>query len=154
MKKRRQSAILGLVDHGAVSSQEALRRRLKGLGFSVTQATLSRDLRDLGLVKGTADGAYHRPGAEATNPAQAAARLQHAVAEYLASVDRAVQLVVLRTGPAQAQPLASAIDAAGLEGVVGTIAGDDTVLMVCRDAAAATAVAHRLDAMARRQDEH
>ena len=150
MKTRRQAAILDLVDASALSSQEELRRRLKTRGFSVTQATLSRDLRDLGLVKGTADGAYHRPGGEPANPVRAAARLEHAVAEYLAGVDRALQLVVLRTGPAQAQPLASAVDAAGLPGVVGTIAGDDTVLMVCRDEAAASAVAHRLDALARR----
>lgn len=150
MKTRRQAAILDLVDASAVSSQEDLRRRLKTRGFSVTQATLSRDLRDLGLVKGTADGSYHRPGGETANPVRAAARLEHAVAEYLTGVDRAVQLVVLRTGPAQAQPLASAVDTAGLPGVVGTIAGDDTVLMVCRDEAAASAVAHRLDALARR----
>jgi len=150
MKTRRQAAILDLVDHGAISSQEELRRRLKRIGFIVTQATLSRDLKDLGLLKGSADGAYHRPGGDAANPVQAAARLLHAVAEYLRGVDRAVQLVVLRTGPAQAQPLASAIDSAGLDGVVGTIAGDDTVLMVCRDEAAASAVSHRFDTMARR----
>jgi transcriptional regulator of arginine metabolism len=150
MKTRRQAAILDLVDTSAVSSQEDLRRRLKSRGFSVTQATLSRDLKDLGLVKGTADGAYHRPGGEAANPVRAAARLEHAVAEYLLGVDRAIHLVVLRTGPAQAQPLASAVDAAGLPGVVGTIAGDDTVLMVCRDETAASAIAHRFDVMARR----
>ena len=150
MKKRRQAAILDLIDHSAVPSQEELRRRLKARGFSVTQATLSRDLRDLGLVKGTSDGAYHRPGGEAANPALAAARLEHAVAEYLTAVDRAGQLIVLKTGPAQAQPLGSAVDGAGLPGVVGTIAGDDTVLMVCRDEAAATAVAYRLDKMAKR----
>jgi len=150
MKTRRQAAILDVIDASAVSSQEDLRRRLKTRGFSVTQATLSRDLRDLGLVKGTADGAYHRPGGEPVNPLRAAARLDHAVAEYLAGVDRALQLVVLRTGPAQAQPLASAVDVAAIPGVVGTIAGDDTVLMVCRDEAAASAVAHRFNAMARR----
>jgi transcriptional regulator of arginine metabolism len=149
MKTRRQAAILDLIDHAAVSSQEELRRRLRTRGFSVTQATLSRDLRDLGLVKGSADGAYHRPGGEPVNPVRAAARLEHAVAEYLTGVDRAMQLVVLRTGAAQAQPLASAIDAAGLPGVVGTIAGDDTVLMVCRDEPAAAAVARRLDQMAK-----
>jgi len=150
MKTRRQAAILDVIDTSAVSSQEDLRRRLKTRGFSVTQATLSRDLRDLGLVKGSSDGAYHRPGGEPANPLRAAARLDHAVAEYLVGVDRAIQLVVLRTGPAQAQPLASAVDAAAIPGVVGTIAGDDTVLMVCRDEAAASAVAHRLDALARR----
>ena len=150
MKRQRQAAILDLVDRVALSSQEDLRRRLKGLGFSVTQATLSRDLRDLGLVKASADGAYHRPGLESTRPEVAIARLQHAVTEYLTGVDRAQQLVVLKTGMAQAQPLASAVDAARLDGVVGTIGGEDTVLVICRDAAAATAVAGRFEKMAKR----
>jgi transcriptional regulator of arginine metabolism len=149
MKTRRQAAILDLVDRAAMSSQEDLRRRLKALGFFVTQATLSRDVKDLGLVKASADGAYHRPGAESSSPAQAAARLQHAVTEYLTGVDRALQLVVLKTGLAQAQPLASAVDAARLEGVVGTIGGEDTVLVICRDAASAAIVARGMDKLAR-----
>ena len=149
MKKRRQAVILDIVDRVALSSQEDLRRRLKSLGFLVTQATLSRDLKELGLVKASADGAYHRPGAEGASPAVASARLQHAVAEYLTGVDRALQLVVLKTGLAQAQPLASAVDAARLEGVVGTIGGEDTVLVICQDAAAAAAVASRFDRIAK-----
>lgn len=149
MKRRRQAAILDLVDRMALSSQEDLRKKLKDHGFSVTQATLSRDLRDLGLVKASADGAYHRPGLDSTPPELARARLQHAVAEFLTGVDRAQQLVVLRTGMAQAQPLASAVDAARIEGVVGTIGGEDTVLVICRDVAAATAVAGRFDRMAK-----
>ena len=150
MKKRRQAAILGLIDRSAIASQEDLRRRLKALGFSVTQATLSRDIRDLALVKNAADGTYHRPGGDSTSPVLAAARLHHAVAEYLVSVERALQMVVLRTGIGQAQPLAIALDAAGIDGVVGTVAGDDTVLVVCRDAAQATRVARQLDDLARR----
>jgi transcriptional regulator of arginine metabolism len=149
MKRRRQAAILDLVDRTAPSSQEDLRRRLTALGFSVTQATLSRDLRDLGLVKASADGAYHRPGADSTPPDVAIARLKHAIAEYLIGVDRSLQLVVLKTGMAQAQPLASAVDAARLDGVVGTIGGEDTVLVICRDAAASAAVAARIDRMAK-----
>ena len=149
MKRRRQAAILDLVDRMALSSQEDLRKKLKDHGFSVTQATLSRDLRDLGLVKASADGAYHRPGLDSTPPELARARLQHAVAEFLTGVDRAQQLVVLRTGMAQAQPLASAVDAARIEGVVGTIGGEDTVLVICRDVAAATSVAGRFDRMAK-----
>lgn len=149
MKRRRQAAILDLVDRVALSSQEDLRRRLRDLGFIVTQATLSRDLRDLGLVKASADGSYHRPGAESTPPEVAVARLQHAVAEFLVGVDRAQQLVVLRTGMAQAQPLASAVDAARIDGVVGTIGGEDTVLVICRDAAAAASVALRFEKLAR-----
>jgi transcriptional regulator of arginine metabolism len=149
MKRRRQAAILDLVDRVALSSQEDLRRRLRDLGFSVTQATLSRDLRDLGLVKASADGAYHRPGVESTPPEVAVARLQHAVVEFLTAVDRAQQLVVLKTGMAQAQPLASAVDGARIDGVVGTIGGEDTVLVICRDAAAAAAVARRFDRLAK-----
>ena len=149
MKRRRQAAILDLVDRVALSSQEDLRRRLRDLGFSVTQATLSRDLRDLGLVKASADGSYHRPGTESTPPEVAIARLRHAIAEYLTGVDRALQLVVLKTGMAQAQPLASAVDASRLDGVVGTIGGEDTVLVICRDAAAATAVAGRFEKWAK-----
>ena len=149
MKRRRQAAILDLVDRLAPSSQEDLRRRLRDIGFSVTQATLSRDLKDLGLVKASADGAYHRPGVESTPPEIAKARLQHAIAEYLTGIDRAQQLVVLKTGLAQAQPLASAVDAARLDGVVGTIGGEDTVLVICRDAAAAAAVAGRVDKLAK-----
>ena len=149
MKKRRQAAILGLVDRHAINSQEDLRQRLRTLGFTVTQATLSRDIRDLALVKHSADGAYHRPGGDVASPVLAAARLQHAVTEYLAGIDRALQLVVLKTGVGQAQPLAIAIAATSLDGVVGTIAGDDTVLVVCRDAAQATRVARQLETLTR-----
>jgi transcriptional regulator of arginine metabolism len=151
MKRRRQAVILDLVDRIALSSQEDLRRRLRELGFSVTQATLSRDLRDLGLVKASADGAYHRPGVESAPPGVAVARLHHAVAEYLIGVDRALQLVVLKTGMAQAQPLASAVDAARLDGIGGTIGGEDTVLVICRDAAAAADVAGRFEKLTRGQ---
>jgi transcriptional regulator of arginine metabolism len=149
MKRRRQAAILDLVDRVSLSSQEDLRRRLREQGFTVTQATLSRDLRDLGLVKASADGAYHRPGVENTPPEVAVSRLQHAIVEFLTGVDRAQHLVVLKTGMAQAQPLASAVDAARIEGVVGTIGGEDTVLVICRSAAAAGAVAGRFERMAK-----
>ena len=149
MKKRRQAAILELIDHHTLASQEELRRRLRGLGFSVTQATLSRDIRDLALVKNAADGAYHRPGSDAASPVVVAARLQHAVAEYLTGVDRAQQVVVLKTGVGQAQPLAIAVDSTRLDGVIGTVAGDDTVLMVCRNGAIAARVVRRLEELAR-----
>ena len=149
MKKRRQATILELIDHHALASQEELRRRLRGLGFFVTQATLSRDIRDLALVKNAGDGAYHRPGSDAASPVVAAARLQRAVAEYLTSVERAQQLVVLKTGVGQAQPLAIAVDATQLDGVIGTVAGDDTVLVVCRDGVRAARVVRQLEELGR-----
>lgn len=149
MKTQRQAAILSLIDRRSISSQEHLRRKLKGVGFSVTQATLSRDLAELGLVKNAADGAYHRPGSGAASPERTAALLQHAIAEFLIGVEQAMQLVVLKTNLAQAQPLAAAVDAAALEGIVGTIAGEDTVLVVCRDPGAAGRVAERLRQLTR-----
>jgi len=149
MKTQRQAAILALIDRQSITRQEDLRKKLRGNGFSVTQATLSRDVSDLGLVKNAADGAYHRPGSEAGNPVVAAARLQHAVSEFLIGADCAMQIVVLKTNLAQAQPLAAAVDAASLDGIVGSIAGEDTVLLVCRDPGAATRVAKHLLAMAR-----
>ena len=110
MKARRQALILELIDRDPLHSQEQLRRRLRQRGFDATQATISRDIADLGLVKRAGDGAYQRPGAETTNPEMAQTALARAAAEFLRRVERVQQLVVLRTGVGQAQPLAIAID--------------------------------------------
>jgi transcriptional regulator of arginine metabolism len=136
MKTRRLTAIRQLVEQESVHSQEGLRKRLRTMGFDVTQATLSRDIKELGLVKRAADGAYQREGANAqlpASPAAAAVALSRALGEFLLSVDVAQQLMVLKTGPGQAQLLALAVDRAQLSDVVGTIAGDDTILVICRD---------------------
>jgi transcriptional regulator of arginine metabolism len=147
MKVRRQAAILDVIRREPVRSQEQLRRSLRAAGFDATQATLSRDIRDMGLMKGGADGAYRAPTAVSSNGHHAAGMLQRAAAEYLARVDRVQQLVLLRTGPGQAQILGVAIDGAGLPGVVGTLAGDDTILVIARDASHAKALAKRFDAL-------
>src|SRR5580765_9100865 len=144
MKARRQAIILELIDGEAVQSQERLRRRLHQHGFEATQATISRDIKDLGLVKRSGDGAYQRPGAEAPNPETALAALERAANEFLRRIDRVQQLVVVRTGRGQAQALAEALDRASLPEVVGTIAGDDTILVVARGARAAAALTKRL----------
>jgi len=131
MKSYRQSLVLELVDQEPITSQEQLRERLKGRGIDVTQATLSRDIRDLGLVKRASDGAYRRPGVEeaAGDPLPV---LRRAVVEILRGIEAVQTLVVLRTDPGQAQPLAIAIDRARLADVAGTISGDDTILVICR----------------------
>jgi transcriptional regulator of arginine metabolism len=145
MKVRRQSVILEIVGDEEIHSQEQLRTRLKSRGYDVTQATLSRDIRDLGLVKRSADGAYQQQGAEPPVPASAGAALQRALAEYASGVDCVQQLIVVRTGAGMAQPLALAIDRAKLEEVVGTLAGDDTILVISRDARHAKALARQLE---------
>ncbi len=146
MKARRQAALLEVIAREEVRSQEQLRARLKARGFDVTQATLSRDVRDLGLVKRSADGAYQPPGGEPPVPASAGVALQRAMAEYASGVDCVREFVVVRTGAGQAQPLALAIDRAKLQEVVGTLAGDDTILVISRDARHARALARQLEA--------
>jgi transcriptional regulator of arginine metabolism len=150
MKSYRQATILELVDQAEIHSQEMLRRKLRSRGFDVTQATLSRDIKELGLVKQAADGAYRRPGTPAPAVASASeSALRRAVAEYLRGVDRSQQLIVLRTDAGQAQPLAIALDRARMPDVVGTIAGDDTILVVARDHRRAAALARRLEQLAK-----
>lgn len=144
MKTRRQSAILDVVEHEAVRSQEQLRQRLAVRGFVVTQATLSRDIKELGLLKRSSDGAYQPAGAEAAPAQTAVDALGRALAEYLVNVEPVQQLVVLKTGAGQAQLLGLAIDRARLDEVVGTLAGDDTILIIAREPRGAQSVAKRL----------
>jgi transcriptional regulator of arginine metabolism len=144
MKTRRQAVLLELIDQEALPSQEVLRRRLLQRGFAATQATISRDIKELGLVKRSSDGAYQRPGADAVNPETALAAVERAAAEFLRDIDRVQQLVVVRTGRGQAQALAEALDRARLPEVVGTIAGDDTILLIARGARGAAALVKRL----------
>lgn len=148
MKPRRQSVILDVVQRQAVHSQEQLRRLVRGAGFDVTQATLSRDVRELGLVKGGPDAAYQVPGA-AVNGQATRSLLSRAVTDYLTRVDRVQQLVVLRTGPGQAPLLGVALDGARLPEIVGTIAGDDTILAITPDVRRARALVKWLEGLSK-----
>jgi len=150
MKSRRQAVILEIVDREPLHSQEQLRRRLHQKGFDATQATISRDIKELGLVKRAGDGAYQRPGVDTTNPETAMVALERAAEEFLRRVERVQQLVVIRTGIGQAQPLAIAIDRAQLPEAVGTIGGDDTILIIARDVRRAAALVKRFETYAGR----
>jgi transcriptional regulator of arginine metabolism len=148
MKRYRQSAILDLVAQEEIPSQDQLRRRLRAKGFNATQATISRDIKELGLVKRAADGAYRKLGVTA-DPRRSADAVRRAVAEYLRRVDLVQQLLVLRTDPGLAQPLALAIDGADFPEVVGTVAGDDTILVITRHARAGREVTRLFEGWAR-----
>jgi|SRR5687767_9191883 transcriptional regulator of arginine metabolism len=145
MKSHRQAAILEIVERDAITSQEQLREHLRSLGIEATQATLSRDVRDLGLIKRAADGAYRRAGPDLEPPVDPGVVLRTAVDDYLRRHEAVEQLLVLKTDTGQAQPLAVAIDRAGLAEIVGTIAGDDTILVICRSAPDAAGLSRRLD---------
>jgi transcriptional regulator of arginine metabolism len=148
MKSWRQSQILALIDHEAVTSQETLRQKLEALGITATQATISRDLKELGLVKRAGDGAYVRPGAGLPGPA-IGEHLRRAVTSLVRGLERVEPLLVVRIDRGQAQGLAEWIDRAQLPEVAGTIGGDDTVLLVCRGVEAARQLETRLKAMAK-----
>ncbi|HEX5202349.1 arginine repressor [Paractinoplanes rhizophilus] len=141
----RHARIVELIRERAVRSQTELAELLAGEGVQVTQATLSRDLEELNAVK--VGGAYlipedgTRPLREAEN---APARLLRLLRELLTGVDASGNIAVLRTPPGAAQFLASALDRSGLTDIVGTIAGDDTILVVARDVTGGKALADKL----------
>ncbi len=129
-------------------SQDELQRLLEGRGIHATQPTLSRDIRELGLAK-TPDG-YVEPGAGgAGRPGadpRAVARLERVLRGSVLSAKPAGSLVVVRTPPAEAHPVAHVVDEVGLPDVVGSIAGDDTVFLATSAPARARALARRLQA--------
>jgi transcriptional regulator of arginine metabolism len=146
MKAQRQSAIVDVVQREAISSQELLRRRLRARGFDVTQATLSRDIKELGLVKRASDGSYQRGGStDGPRPEATEAALRRVAREYLRSYEPVQQLVVLKTDPGVAMILAVALDRANLPEVVGTIGGDDTILVITREPRLAQAFVRQLE---------
>lgn len=151
MKRYRQSVILDLLDREPIASQEVLRQRLHAHGIEATQATLSRDLKELRLVKRAADGAYQRPGRDADAAGDGDGALRRTTLEYLRRVERVQQFLVLRTDPGEAQLLALAIDRAALTDVVGTIAGDDTILVVVRHSRRAQTLLKELDEWVRQK---
>ena len=143
-KLSRQNAILELLDQGPVASQEELQRRLRKRGFDAGQATLSRDIRELGLAKTSAG--YSLPGREAglESDLPSVSRL---VREFVTSVRAAQNLLVTKTSVGSAQPVAAALDGENWPEALGTIAGDDTILIVCEDKRSAGRLADRIQGM-------
>ncbi len=150
MKYQRHNAIRELVSHSLVANQDELRRKLRRRGFEVTQATLSRDLHELRLSKGP--GGYVLPNGNGNGAATAVEDdSPPSVAEMIESfglrVRQAMNQVVVGTVMGGAQPVAAALDYEGWTEVVGTLAGDDTVLVICPDPRRAGEVELRLRTM-------
>lgn len=132
MKSKRQQKILELIESYDINTQEELISRLNEAGYVATQATISRDIRELKLVKAMmADGMYkyvHPTKREAPAP-----RFNSALAESVLRIDSAGNTIVIRTYPGMAQPVASCIDAIGHADILGCVGGDDTIIVVIRD---------------------
>lgn len=149
----RQGRIVEMVSQLVIRSQSELAKLLAAEGIEVTQATLSRDLDELGAVKlrGPDGGApiYVIPedGSPVRGVQGGTTRLARVLGELLVSTDSSANLAVLRTPPGAAQFLASALDRAALHEVVGTIAGDDTILVVAREPMTGAELAERIAAL-------
>lgn len=154
-RTRRQQIILEILHRQPVDSQESLRQSLAGRGIEVTQATLSRDLREIGAVK-TPRG-YQLPQgrpAEVREGGRPSGALSRALGSFVTAVDPASNLIVLKTGPGHAPIVALEVDRASLPGVVGCLAGDDTVFVATTSAPRARELARDLVRVAELQVQH
>jgi len=143
-KQHRQQALLRLVGEKALATQADLARALHRAGFRATQATISRDIVELGLVKVTRDGAHVYAAPSTVGSGDGPGRLRRFCEDYAVEATRADSLVVLRSPPGTANALAVGLDAARLAGVVGTVAGDDTVFVATGGGRDATRLLERL----------
>jgi transcriptional regulator of arginine metabolism len=152
MKTQRHAAILKIVRTRKVASQEQLRELLKAEGFDVTQATLSRDIRELGLAKVAAPegGSHYAPPPEAGTAIRP--HLEQLLPAMLVSMDGVGPLLVVKTPAGGAQALGLAIDGTGWPEIIGTIAGDDAILVITRSERARRAVQTRLKEVAKLPD--
>lgn len=133
MKSNRQNAIIELIEKFEVETQEDMISRLRSLGYEVTQATVSRDIRELKLTKVLTSHGTYRYVKNRTNHHEGNIKLNHAVVDAIVKVDYAANIVVLKTFPGLAMAVASGVDALNLSNVLGCIGGDDTIMIVTRD---------------------
>lgn len=147
-KHRRLGIIKGILERQRPRNQQELLSMLSSSGAASTQATLSRDLRELGVLKGPDGYELPRVGQVETRE-QTSAELKKAIQTYLRSAKRAGNLLVIRTGPGQAAPLALEIDRASPRDAVGTVAGDDTVFVASPSPNKAARLLRTLDALAK-----
>lgn len=148
MKVARHNKILQIIKEYPITSQRQLVEALSEAGFKVTQATISRDVRELGLVKVPAKTGirYITPESRVKNP-RGEERLRRMVRDAVVDLDTSENLVVVKTFPGTAQGVASAVDQADWPGVIGTVAGDDTFLIVVKSRGEAAEVRRRLKAL-------
>ena len=133
IKAKRQHAILSIVSRERLSSQEEIRARLRGLGLEATQSTISRDVEELGLARvHDHEGVRYVVPGEGDAPAPLRL-LQHLLDEFALSFTPADNMLVIRTPPGAASALAEGLDRVGLADVAGTIAGDNTILVIARE---------------------
>lgn len=149
MKTQRHRAILEIVENNAIETQEELAQVLGEHGFAVTQATVSRDIKELRLLKVLTDQGTYRYAVAEKAEQGLAERLRRVFAETVLTVDTAENLIVIKTLPGSAHVAAELVDTMRWQETVGTLAGDNTILVIVRSAEVAPAVAERFRGMIR-----
>ena len=148
LKERRQKAVADLIRAQALGSQDEVATRLADLGFEVTQATVSRDLEQLGALKVRREGRVSYALPDQLNAGAAApSRLGSVLRDWVRAIDIAATIVVLRTPPGSAHLIGVALDESSIPEIVGTICGDDTIFVACRSADDAETLTARLRAL-------
>ena len=133
MKFKRQAAILDIITSNEIKTQEELSAHLRDRGYNATQATISRDIKELRLIKvASHSGGYQYSTPDQSSTATHMTRLKNIFRECVVKVDRAQKLVVLKTLVGMANAAAAAIDAMKIRDIVGTLAGDDNILVILR----------------------
>lgn len=149
-KNERQRVIRELISARPIGSQEELRRLLAERGWDVTQSTLSRDMRDLRIARVPTQSGVRYTAAESSSAEEGHATLSSIFPQLFARLDVVGELIVVKTVVAGAQPIAETIDAEDNPDVLGTIAGENTILIICRSEASRDRVAKRLLTLAKR----
>lgn len=144
MKSDRQNAILDVIAKHSVATQSELKDRLRQRGIEADQATLSRDIRELGLVKASDDGAHYRYSPVESVSPPGHLKASSILARLVRKIECSGNLLVLKTDPGEASPVGLALDRMGWEEVVGTVAGDDTLLVVAREGVPARKLAKKI----------
>ncbi len=147
MKYSRHAKILELIDKCQIETQEELAEKLKAHGMDVTQATVSRDIKELRLIKVMADDGHYKYASISQNDGNISNKLLTIFTESFVSCDYANNVVVVKTLPGMAQASASAVDALKWADIIGTIAGDDTIMIICRAERIAEELVDKLNRM-------
>ncbi|MBQ4617009.1 MAG: arginine repressor [Clostridia bacterium] len=143
MKAKRQAAILDIIRNQHIDTQEELTNALSAVGFAVTQATVSRDIKELRLIKTlSADGRYHYAAAAPIHTESSSAKLHTLFRDAVHSVDYACNIVVVKCMAGTAGAVCTAADSMNLPSIVGSLAGDDTIMFVVRSEAEAARLVH------------
>ena len=145
VKSARHQKIMEIISGNEVDTQEELMRRLREAGFPVTQATVSRDIKDLRIIKTLSETGGYRYFCPQTSGSDAAAKFGAMLADSAVSVQSAGNIAAVKCHTGMAQAVCTALDSAGMEDIVATLAGDDTIFILCQDDSRAAATAQKLN---------